>query len=62
MVKEAVQKGFYKSPTGNRQYPKIQIKTINDLLKDNRLDTPSIHISYKKAQPSDKAEQIKLGV
>ena len=62
MVKEAVQKGFYKSPTGNKQYPKIQIKTINDLLKDNRLDTPSIHISYKKAQPSDKAEQIKLGV
>jgi len=61
MITEAVQKGFYKSPLG-KQYPKIQIKTIEDLLKDNRLDIPSTHISHKKAQPSDKSEQIKLDV
>ena len=36
MIKEAVQKGFYKSVSGG-QYPKMQIKTIEELLKDNRL-------------------------
>jgi len=61
MIKEAVQKGFYKSPLG-KQYPKLQIKTIDELLKDDRLDLPTTHISHKKAQPSDKSEQIKLEV
>lgn len=61
MITEAVQKGFYKSPLG-KQYPKIQVKTIDELLKDNRLDLPTTHISHKKAQPSDKSEQIKLEI
>jgi len=61
MIKEAVQKGFYKSPLG-KQYPKLQIKTIDELLKDDRLDLPTMHISHKKAQPSDKSEQIKLEI
>lgn len=61
MITEAVQKGFYKSISG-KQYPKLQIKTIEDLLQDNRLEIPSSHISHKKAQPYDKSEQIKLEI
>ncbi len=61
MITEAVQKGFYKSISG-KQYPKLQIKTIDELLKDDRLDLPTTHISHKKAQPSDKSEQIRLEV
>lgn len=61
MITEAVQKGFYKSQLG-KQYPKLQIKTIDELLKDDRLDLPTTHISHKKAQPSDKSEQIKLEI
>jgi len=61
MITEAVQKGFYKSTTG-KQYPKLQIKTIEDLLQDNKLDLPSTHIAHKKAQPSDKSEQTKLNI
>ena len=45
-----------------KQYPKLQIKTIDELLKDDRLDLPTMHISHKKAQPSDKSEQIKLEI
>ena len=45
-----------------KQYPKLQIKTIDELLKDDRLDLPTTHISHKKAQPSDKSEQIRLEV
>ncbi len=60
MLKEAVQKGFYKSITG-AQYPKIQIKTIEELLKDNRLNIPSRHLSHKVAEPSSKkASQIRM--
>ena len=59
MLKEAVQKGFYKSSAGG-QYPKIQIKTIEDLLKDNRLAIPTRHIAHKTAEPTDTAKQIEL--
>ncbi len=61
MITEAVQKGFYKSISG-KQYPKLQIKTIEELLKDNRLDIPSTHISHKRAQPTDTTKQIELDV
>lgn len=60
MISEAAQKGFYRSITGV-QYPKIQIKTIEDLLKDNRLNIPTRHLSHKVAEPpSRKASQIKM--
>lgn len=59
MQTEAVQKGFYKSSAG-KHYPKIQIKTIDELLKDNRLNIPTTHISHKKAGPQDTAKQIEL--
>lgn len=61
MMTEAAQKGFYKSVTG-MQYPKIQIKTIEDLLKDNRLNIPTRHTSHKRAEPSDTAKQLGLDV
>lgn len=61
MIKEAVQKGFYKS-LGGEQYPKMQIKTIEELLKDNRLKLPPRHVSHKKAEPPDLSEQKTLDV
>lgn len=61
MIKEAVQKGFYKSVAG-AQYPKIQIKTIEELLQNNRLNIPTKYESQKKAEPPTKASQIKLEI
>lgn len=62
MLAEAVQKGFYKSVAGV-QYPKIQIKTIEELLRDNRLNIPTRHISHKKAEPSGgTASQMKMDI
>ncbi len=61
MITEAVQKGFYKSVAG-AQYPKIQIKTIEELLQNNRLNIPTKYESQKKAEPPTKASQIKLEI
>lgn len=62
MRTEAAQKGFYKSVTGV-QYPKIQIKTIDELLRDNRLNIPTRHISHRKAEPpGGTASQIKMDI
>lgn len=62
MRTEAAQKGFYKSVT-EVQYPKIQIKTVDELLRDNHLNIPTRHISHKKAEPpGGTASQIKMDI
>jgi site-specific DNA-methyltransferase (adenine-specific) len=60
METEAITKGFYESPFGSK-HPRIQIKTIEELLRSNRLDIPMRHLMHKKAEATDTyKEQFKL--
>ena len=50
MRAEAVSAGFYHSETWQRDYPKIQIRTIHDLLTGNPFDIPPHPSMYQPAQ------------
>ncbi len=61
MTKEAISKGFYRSEILNKDFPKLQILTIEELLSGGKPEIPcqvSLHI--KKAQRKDTAEKLKL--
>jgi site-specific DNA-methyltransferase (adenine-specific) len=50
MVKEAVSAGFYHSPVWHKDYPRIQILTIADLLHDAEIKMPPQFGTLKQAQ------------
>ncbi len=50
MQKEAVSAGFYHSPNWNKDYPKLQILTIERLLSGETVQMPPTARTYKKAQ------------
>ena len=50
MRTEAVSAGFYHSEVWQRDYPKIQIRTIEDLLTGNTFDIPPHPSMYQAAQ------------
>jgi site-specific DNA-methyltransferase (adenine-specific) len=50
MVTEAVTKGYYKSLTWKKDYPKIQILTIEDLLEGKQPKLPPTVSAYKQAK------------
>ena len=50
MRTEAVSAGFYHSEVWQRDYPKIQIRTIEDLLSGNTFDIPPHPSMYQAAQ------------
>lgn len=51
MTKEAVTAGFYHSPGWNKDYPRLQILTVADLLKGHaRLEMPPDNRTYNQAQ------------
>ena len=50
MRTEAVSAGFYHSDVWQRDYPKIQIRTIQDLLTGNAFDLPPHPSMYQAAQ------------
>ncbi|WP_444550076.1 site-specific DNA-methyltransferase [Candidatus Magnetomonas plexicatena] len=52
MKTEAVSAGYYKSPATNRDYPRIQIFTIEDLFNGQQPQLPLSIDSYKKAEYS----------
>ena len=59
MRKEAASAGFYKSPWG-KQYPRIQLLTIEDLLGGKKIDYPeSTDVTFKKAQRVKRAPREK---
>jgi site-specific DNA-methyltransferase (adenine-specific) len=62
MRKEAVSAGFYHSPNWNKDYPKIQILTIEQLLSEATVQMPPTARTYKKAQRENvqEAEQQEL--
>ena len=58
MDTEAVSAGFYESPGWNQKYRRIQILTIEELLRDARVQMPPTAQTFKQAP---KAEQVQPG-
>ncbi|MBI3660919.1 restriction endonuclease [Candidatus Acetothermia bacterium] len=50
MAKEALAEGFYKSSGWGKQYQKIQICTIAQLLAGEEFDMPPTNVSFKRAE------------
>ena len=55
MRKEAVSAGFYQSPGWGRNYPRIQILTIEELLHGAGVKMPPQHGTFKEAQKVQQA-------
>jgi hypothetical protein len=49
MHTEAAEAGFYHSPGWNKDYPRIQLRTIAELLSGKGLDVPPHHSTFKQA-------------
>jgi DNA modification methylase len=50
MLEEAITEGFYKSSGWQKQYAKIQIRTIEQLLHGEDFDMPPTNVSFKRAE------------
>lgn len=50
MNKEAAEAGFYHSPLTRRDYPKLQILTIEELLNGQEIKMPETRGTFKKAE------------
>ncbi len=50
MLEKAVESGFYHSPGWNKDYPKLQILTVEDLLSGKTVDLPPNLQTYKQAE------------
>ena len=62
MEREAVSAGFYHSERWNADYPKIQLRTVGDLLEGRGFEMPSQPSGYKAApRNKEKGEQGRLG-
>lgn len=60
MITEASQKGLYHSVVFNKDFPRIQIFTIEDILSGKKPDTPPTISSFRKAQRVSTEETISL--
>jgi site-specific DNA-methyltransferase (adenine-specific) len=59
MESEAIQKGFYKSPSG-LNYPRIQILTVEDISNGKRPNLPSIVPTIQVAPTKKTGKQAKM--
>jgi site-specific DNA-methyltransferase (adenine-specific) len=50
MLTEATEKGFYHSPGWNKDYPRLQILTVEGILAGKQVDLPPNIDTFKKAQ------------
>jgi len=65
METAAVTAGYYHSPIWNKDYPKIQILTIEELLKGKTVDMPPLaqtNVTFAKAQKITKKEGEQLSM
>ena len=62
MLEEAVKAGFYHSEGWNKDYPKIQILTVEDLLNGKTVDLPPNLQTFQKAGKVTKEEQNQQGL
>ncbi len=60
MITEAVSKGFYKSKILHRDFSRIQVLTIEDLLNGKKPDIPYQVSAVKKAERADTSEKLRL--
>src|SRR3989440_11537305 len=58
MTTEAVSAGFYHSPGWNKDYPRIQILTIEALLHNAEVKMPPQFGTFKQAQRVQQAEAL----
>jgi hypothetical protein len=62
MKTEAASAGFYKSPWGNKNFPRLQILTIEELLDGKRIAYPpsaQVDVTFKKAPQAPKGKAHK---
>jgi len=55
MRREAAGAGFYKSPWREEPYPRLQIRTVEELLKGTQIDSPplgQVNVTFKRAPKS----------
>jgi hypothetical protein len=50
MLAEATSAGFYSSPGWGQNYPRVQILTIAELLRDAEIRMPPAYGTFKAAQ------------
>lgn len=50
MRQEAVEAGMYESPGWNREFPKVQILTIEELLDGKKPDVPPMRATFQRAE------------
>ena len=65
MIHEAIQAGFYKSPHFKDQVPRIQIRTIEELLAGGGIQYPRlVDVTFKPAPKAKAAvaENLTLGL
>lgn len=63
MSEEALKVGFYHHPIMGKDYPKIQIVTVRELIEeDKRLELPMSHQLQKSAKERGKSSQIDWGL
>ena len=61
MKEEAVTSGFYKSPGWNKNYPRLQILTIEELLQGKTIDyPPKTSVTFKKTEKHKEEEGKQL--
>jgi hypothetical protein len=61
---EAVGAGYFHSPLWNKDYPKIQILTIEELLQGNKVNMPPTSIDFLPKAPrisKRQGEQLSMG-
>jgi len=56
MITEAVSAGSYETSWSHQKYPRIQIKTIAELLKGAKVDMPPQYGTFKQAQKVQQSE------
>jgi site-specific DNA-methyltransferase (adenine-specific) len=59
MITEAASAGFYQSPGWQKDYPRIQILTIDDLLGWKQINMPPSYGTFKQAQRVKKEDEAR---
>lgn len=61
MITEALSAGFYHSPGWNRDYQRLQIRTVQELLEGRRFDLPPLRETFQRAErATERPQQEKL--
>jgi site-specific DNA-methyltransferase (adenine-specific) len=58
MLEEAAKAGYFDSPFGGKRHPRMQIMTVDSLLKGAKPDLPplAIEAGFRRAEKEDRAE------